>query len=535
MPTRSSRARRGAIVHSQAFILFLLIVAVTLAITYFAARRTRTASDFYTVGGGLSPAQNALAITGDYVSAASFLGIPGLIALNGFDGFFYCIGFLVAYLVVLYLVAEPLRNLGKYTVADMIASRFGDSRVRSIAAVNTVAISIFYMIAQMVGAGALIKLLLGLEYWQAVLIVGSLMTVYVVFGGMRATSWVQITKAVLLICGTVLISLMVLARFHWSLTGMFETMRTATPLGEKFLLPGNKFKDPLDTISLNLGLFFGTAGLPHILTRFYTVKDAVAARKSVVLATVLIGLFYAMTIFLGFGAAAFVGHDAIEKANKAGNMAAPLLAKSLGGDFLFAFVSAVAFATIIAVVAGLVLTSASAFAHDIYSQIIRKGQATEKQQLTAARYAAIGVAVVSILIALGAEKQNVAFLVALAFTVAASANTPVILLTIFWRKFTTTGAIAGMLTGLISCLVLILLSPSVWNPEAGKALFTGKALFSLANPGIVSIPLGFLAAVIGSLLSAKQVDGAKFDEILVTANTGLRHSAAATEQDMLVH
>ena len=272
-------------VHSQAFILFLLIVAVTLAITYFAARRTRTTSDFYTVGGGLSPMQNALAITGDYVSAASFLGIPGLIALNVFDGFFYCIGFLVAYLVVLYLVAEPLRNLGKYTVADMIASRFGDSRVRSIAAVNTVAISIFYMIAQMVGAGALIKLLLGLQYWQAVLIVGSLMTVYVVFGGMRATSWVQITKAILLICGTVLISLMVLARFHWSITGMFETMRTATPLGEKFLLPGNKFKDPLDTISLNLGLFFGTAGLPHILTRFYTVKDAVAARKSVVTAT----------------------------------------------------------------------------------------------------------------------------------------------------------------------------------------------------------------------------------------------------------
>ena len=508
---------------------FVLIIAATLAITYFAARRTRTASEFYTAGGGLSPMQNALAITGDYVSAASFLGIPGLIALAGFDGFFYCIGFLVAYLVVLYLVAEPLRNLGRYTVADMIAARFGGSAVRSVAAAATVTISIFYMIAQMVGAGALIKLLLGIEYRWSVLIVGALMTVYVVFGGMRATSWVQITKAVLLICGTILISLLVLARFHWSVTGMFETMRTATPLGEKFLQPGNSFKDPLDTLSLNLGLFFGTAGLPHILTRFYTVKNAQAARRSVVAATGLIGLFYAMTIFLGFGAAAFVHADVIEKmsGSKAGNMAAPLLAKALGGEFLFAFVSAVAFATIIAVVAGLVLTSASAFAHDIYNQVIRKGAATEKQQLAAARYASIGVAVVSILIALGAEGQNVAFLVALAFTVAASANTPVILLTIFWRRFTPTGALAGMLTGLASCLLLISLSPSVWDPHAGKTLLTGHALFSLKNPGIVSIPLGFLAAVVGSLLTPKQADSARFDHILVRSNLGPRQAVPA--------
>ncbi|NGQ97465.1 cation acetate symporter [Brevibacillus sp. SYP-B805] len=506
--------------HGTAFILFLIIVAITLYITYWAAKRTNSTSEFYTAGGGLTGWQNGLAIAGDYMSAASFLGIAGMIALSGFDGFFYSIGFLVAYLVVLYLVAEPMRNLGKYTMADMIAARFNNKQVRGVAALNTIAISIFYMIAQLVGAGALIKLLLGLDYITSVLIVGILMTVYVVFGGMRATSWVQIVKAVLLMGGTLIISLIVFAKFGFSVSAMFEQMKTATPLGDAFLNPGNRFKNGLDTISLNLALVLGTAGLPHILIRFFTVKDASTARKSVVYATWIIGIFYVMTIFLGFGAAAFVTQDVILKADKGGNMAAPLLAQALGGDFLFAFISAVAFATILAVVAGLVLTAASAFAHDFYSHIVRRGKATEAEQMKAAKWASVGVAVVSILLALFAQKMNVAFLVALAFAVAASANLPVIIFTIFWKRFNTTGAVTGMLVGLFSALILVAVSPNVWNPEAGKAILVGNALFPLSNPGIVSIPLGFIAAWLGTVLSTSR-DDAKYEEILVKVNTGI--------------
>ncbi|MGG3957661.1 cation acetate symporter [Bhargavaea massiliensis] len=505
-----------------AFALFLAIVALTLIITYFASKRTKTTSEFYTADSSLTGWQNGLAIAGDYMSAASFLGIAGMIALVGFDGFFYSIGFLVAYLVVLYIVAEPLRNLGKYTMADMIAARFDDKKVRGVAALSTVSISIFYMIAQLVGAGALIKLLLGIDYVYSVLIVGTLMTVYVVFGGMTATSWVQIIKAVLLTGGTFIISIMVFAKFDFSIFKMFEEVKTATPLGEAFLNPGNKFKNPLDTISLNLALILGTAGLPHILIRFFTVKDAPTARKSVVYATWIIGLFYVMTIFLGFGAAVFVGYDKIVAANPAGNMAAPLLAEALGGDFLFAFVSAVAFATILAVVAGLVLSAASAFAHDFYSHIIRHGQATEREQMLAARWASVGVAVLSILLALFAQKMNVAFLVALAFAVAASANLPIILLTIFWKRFNTTGAITGMLVGLFSSLLLVALSPNVWAPEPGVAILVGEPIFKLANPGIVSIPLGFIGAIVGTLLSSKKADEKKYEEILVKANTGIK-------------
>ncbi|RFU64380.1 cation acetate symporter [Peribacillus saganii] len=505
-----------------AFTLFLIIVALTLVITYMASKKTKTSSDFYTADGSLTGWQNGLAIAGDYMSAASFLGIAGMVALSGFDGFFYSIGFLVAYLVVLYVVAEPLRNLGKYTMADMIAARFDEKKVRGVAAMNTIAISIFYMIAQLVGAGALIKLLLGIDYVYSVLIVGILMTIYVVFGGMMATSWVQIVKAVLLMGGTFIISFIVFAKFDFSVAEMFRQMQTATPLGENFLNPGNKFKNPLDTISLNLALVLGTAGLPHILIRFFTVKDAITARQSVVYATWIIGIFYVFTIFLGFGAAAFVGYDEIVAANAAGNMAAPLLAKALGGDFLFAFISAVAFATILAVVAGLVLSAASAFAHDFYSHILRKGKATDKEQVVAARWASIGVSILSIILALFAQKMNVAFLVALAFAVAASANLPIIMLTIFWKRFNTTGAVTGMVVGLFSALILVAISPNVWSPEAGVAILVGEPLFSLSNPGIVSIPLGFIAAVVGTLLSSKKADEKKFDEILVKANTGIK-------------
>lgn len=504
--------------------LFAAIVGLTLVITYFAARKTKTANDFYTADGGLTGAQNGMAIAGDYMSAASFLGIAGMIALAGFDGFFYSIGFLVAYLVVLYLVAEPLRNLGKYTMADMIAARFNASKVRGVAAMNSIAISIFYMIAQLVGAGALIELLLGIPYTTSVIIVGILMTVYVVFGGMTATSWVQIIKAILLMAGTAVISFMVFAKFDFSIFKMFSEVKQATPLGDSFLNPGNKFKLPLDTISLNLALVLGTAGLPHILIRFFTVKDAPTARKSVVYATWIIGVFYILTIFLGFGAAAFVGSEDIIAANAAGNMAAPLLAKALGGDLLLAFVAAVAFATILAVVAGLVLSAASAFAHDFYSHILRKGQATEKEQMTAARLASIAVALISMVLALFAQSMNVAFLVSLAFAVAASANLPVILLTIFWRRFNTGGAVTGMVVGLFSSLILVALSPNLWAVD-GSALFVGEALFPLTNPGIVSIPLGFLGAIVGTLLTKSNEVAGNFERILVKANTGIDAAA----------
>ncbi|PGL72371.1 cation acetate symporter [Bacillus sp. AFS055030] len=514
--------------NTTAFTLFLIIVLGTLVITYFASKKTKDAKDFYTAGGGLTGWQNGFAIAGDYMSAASFLGIAGAIALSGFDGFFYSIGFLVAYLVVLYLVAEPLRNLGKYTLADMIAARFDQRKVRGVAALNTMTISIFYMIAQLVGAGALIKLLLGINYTTSVLIVGVLMTVYVIFGGMRATSWVQIVKAILLMLGTLVISIIVFAKFNFNINEMFSQMRTATPLKDSFLNPGVKYTNGIDTISLNLALVLGTAGLPHILVRFFTVRDAKTARKSVVYATWLIGAFYIMTIFLGFGAAAFVGNSEIIKANPAGNMAAPLLAEALGGNFLFAFVSAVAFATILAVVAGLVLTAASAFAHDFYNEILKQGKATEKEQVSMARYASIGVALISILLAIFAQTLNVAFLVSLAFAVAASANLPVILYTIYWKRFNTTGAITGMLTGLISAIILVAISPNIWSPIEGKAIFVGDPLITLTNPGIISIPLGFIAAYLGTILSSKKENEAKFDEILVKSNTGHGVSSIST-------
>lgn len=510
--------------NAPAFTMFLGIVAVTLFITYWASKKTNSASEFYTAGGGLTGWQNGLAIAGDYMSAASFLGIAGTIALAGFDGFFYSIGFLVAYLVVLYLVAEPLRNLGKYTFADMIAARFNAKKIRGFAAFNTITISVFYMIAQLVGAGALIKLLLGIEYTTSVLIVGTLMTVYVIFGGMHATSWVQIVKAVLLMAGTFIISFIVFAKFNFSISDMFHQMKEATPLKEAFLNPGVKYTDGLDTLSLTLGLVLGTAGLPHILVRFFTVRDAKTARSSVVYATWIIGIFYVMTIFLGFGAAKFVGNSDIIAADKAGNMAAPLLAKALGGDMLFAFVSAVAFATILAVVAGLVLTSAAAFAHDFYNEILKSGKATEKQQVNMARYASVGISVLSIILALFAQSLNVAFLVSLAFAVAASANLPVILYTIYWKRFNTNGAIWAMVVGLTTSVGLVIIGPNVFSPEVGKAMFVGNPLFPLTTPGLVSIPLGFIAGYLGTIFSKKSAsheNEASYDEILVKSNTGL--------------
>ncbi|PWI26084.1 cation acetate symporter [Kurthia sibirica] len=505
-------------------IFFVGIVGITLVVTYLASKNNNSAQDFYTAGGGLTGWQNGIAIAGDYLSAASFLGIAGAIALFGFDGFFYSIGYLVAYLVVLYIVAEPLRNLGKYTLADMITARFDHKKIRGTAAVSSIVIVLFYMIAQLVGAGALIQLLLGIDYWVAVILVGIMMTIYVLWGGMGATSWVQIIKACLLMLGTVIISALVLMKFNFNVLEMFSYVKTHQPHGEAYLNAGVKYTNGIDTMSMMIALVLGTAGLPHILMRFFTVKDAKTARSSVVTATWIVGAFYILTIFLGFGAAAFVGTDKILAANPAGNMAAPLLAEYLGGDILMSFICAVAFATILAVVAGLVLSGASAFAHDIYGQIFKKGKATERQQMLAARYASVGVSVFSIVLALFAQSLNVAFLVSLAFCIAASANLPVIIYTIYYKKFNTTGALAGMLTGLISALVLVALSPNIWNPE-GTAIFTGEALFPLTNPAIVSVPLGFLAGWIGSLIGAKS-DAKKYAEVEVKANTGMGSSGS---------
>lgn len=503
-------------------LIFVSVIGLTLGITYWAAKQTTTASDFYTAGGSLTGWQNGMAIAGDYLSAASFLGIAGAISLNGFDGFYYSVGWLTAYLVVLFLIAEPLRNLGKFTMADMIGSRFQARKVRGAAALNTITIVLFYMLAQLVGAGALIKLLFGIDYWLSVLIVGVMMTIYVLFGGMTATSWVQIIKAVLLMIGTIVISFLVLLKFNFNFIGMFEAMKTATPHGEAFLHSGIVYDDPIGLISVLIALVLGTAGLPHILMRFFTVKDAKTARSSVIYAVWIIGIFYVLTIFLGFGAAKFVGADAIIAENAAGNMAAPMLAGILGGSALESFVAAVAFATILAVVAGLVLSGASAIAHDIYGEIIKKGKVTEKQQVNAARIASLSVAAVSILLALGSEKLNVAFLVSLAFCIAASANVPTILFTIYWKRFNTTGAVASMLTGLIVALVLVAMSPSVVNPVPGAAFFVGNPIFPYANPAIISVPAGFLAAIIGTLVSSRGKEEIDYAEVKFKAETGYR-------------
>jgi cation/acetate symporter len=513
-------------------IFFVLIIAVTLAITAWASRRNTDTSHHYVAGGEIKGWQNGLAISGDYLSAASFLGIAGAIALTGFSGFYLSIGFLVAYLVVLLLVAEPLRNLGKYTLADMLTSRFNISSVRSVAALSTITISMFYMIAQLNGAGALIGLLLGLPYWVSVIAIGILMTVYIVAGGMIATTWIQIVKAVLLMAGALALSIIVLANVGFNPVALFNAVESQ--IGPEMVQPPppSDLVTGINVISLNIALVLGTAGLPHILIRFLTVPDAKTARQSIVMATWIIGLFYLLTPVLGYGAALLVGQSQIEQANPAGNLAAPQLAAQVGGPIFFAFISAVAFTTIVAVVAGLVIAASSAFAHDFYTNVIRHGEATEREQFRAARFAAIGIAIGAILLALPAQNLNVAFLVALAFAVAASANVPVILLTIFWRRFNTAGAITGMLVGLISAVVLVILSPSVFtgpNPEPPLTpIIPVDPIFPLTSPAIISVPLGFLGCFLGTLLGGRGAEREReqglqrsYDEVYVRANTGI--------------
>jgi len=518
-------------------IMFVVFIAITLGITYWAARRSSGASAYFAAGRRITGWQNGIAVAGDYMSAASFLGIAGIIAFQGYDGFLYSVGWLVAYLTVLLIVAEPLRNAGKYTMADVLAYRLRPRPVRAMAAVSTLTVSTLYMIAQMVGAGTLVALLLkdsGITFNVAVSGVGILMIAYVVFGGMLATTWVQIIKAILLMGGTILLSILVLAHFHFSF-GEFFTAITQVNDGGKvvnFLNPGLRYKPPygaLDLISLGMALIFGTAGLPHILVRFYTVPDAKTARVSVVWAMVIIGSFYIMTTFLGFGAATIVGKSFIA-ANGGSNMSAPLLAQNLGGDVFFAFVSAIAFATILAVVAGLTISASTSFAHDVYQNVIHHGEPqAEAKSVFVARVTAFVVGLVSIAVAiLLGPTFNVAFLVALAFAVAASANLPVIVLSIFWKRFTTEGAVWGLATGLISSLALIVISPSIMGEDgpnvaaAARHLIQHKAIFPLENPGILSIPLGFFGAFVGTMTSRMDDNAeAKFTELEVRANTGL--------------
>jgi len=590
------------------FAVFAAVIAVTMVVTYVAAKRVRSAADFYTAGGGVSALQNGWAIAGDYLSAASFLGIAGLISLYGYDGFMYSVGFLAAYITVLLVIAEPCRNIGRYTLADILAYRNDPKKTRIVGALSTITVSTFYLTAQMVGGGVLVKTLIGINYETSVIGVGILMLAYVLFGGMVATTWVQIIKAVLLVAASIVIVMLVWAPYGFSLPAFLADIvsdpkvqarvatllgdpaknMSAAELGQRFLEPGLYFKAPIDQISLGMALVFGTAGLPHILMRFFTVRTAVAARRSVVWAMVIIGGFYVLTLFLGFGAAHLVGPANIASVDAGGNMAAPLLAQYIGGgtdsffgNLMLAFVSAVAFATIVAVVAGLVLASASAMAHDLFVGVIRDGKVTTPEgQVRAARVATLIIGALSIAIGIAAKGQNVAVLVGLAFAVAASANFPCVLLTVYWKRCNTGGIVTGMLIGTIAAVGLTLVSPNLTYPKAVKAAahkvldaepakraavsealtspdpavaakatkdlaaldkavakanadlvkwadqetsFMGleKPLFELKNPGVISIPLGFLGVLLGSLLFRDRRAEQMWNEVYARQNIGL--------------
>jgi cation/acetate symporter len=526
--------------------IFLAFVAVTMVIVIRASRQNKTAADYYTGGRSFSGGQNGTAIAGDYLSAASFLGITGAIALTGFDGFLYSIGFLVAWLVALLLVAELLRNTGKFTMADVLAFRLKQRPVRTAAAISTLAVSFFYLLAQMAGAGGLVSLLMGVtgNVGQSITIavVGILMIVYVLVGGMKGTTWVQIIKAVLLIAGAALMSGWVLSKYGLSLSNLMGAAADNSPLGEKLLDPGAKYGkntlSKIDFISLSMALVLGTAGLPHVLMRFYTVPTSKEARKSVVYAISLIGLFYLFSLVLGFGAAALVGADVIAKAPGGANAAAPLLAYELGGTLLLGFISAVAFATILAVVAGLTITASASFAHDVYANVIKKGQVAADAEVKVARIAAVVIGVFAIFGGILAKDQNIAFLVALAFAVAASANLPTILYSLFWKGFTTRGALWSIYGGLISSIGLILFSPVVSGKPIPEGATKSPSMlqgvdfhwFPLDNPGLVSIPLAFFLGWLGSVTDPTKSDVMKYAEMEVRSLTG-----AGAEKEAVSH
>src|SRR5215207_3890852 len=509
-----------AAVNDTALAVFAIVVGITLVITYFASKRVSTATDFWAAGRGLTGPQNGFAIAGDYMSAASFLGIAGLIFLFGFDGFLYSVGFLVAFLTVLFLLAERMRNSGKYTIADTLAFRLKQKPARAAAALGTLSVVAFYLIAQMVGAGVLIEGLVGIDFWLAVVLTGTFMIIYIVAGGMLATSWVQIIKAFLLMTAAVVMTIWVLAKIGWNPIDLFRDARAKSAEGEAYLKPGLFLATPLDTISLGLGLVLGTAGLPHILMRFFTVPDAKAARSSVMWAMVLIGAFYVMTTALGFGARAILGKGGEEAAGPTGNFALPSLADELGGELFLAIIAGVAFATILAVVAGLVISASGAVAHDIWSNIVRHGRDSEREEVWVAKLAAVGIGALAIGVAIiGGEGLNVSFMVGLAFAVAASANFPALLLALTWRRFNTTGAVVGVLFGVISSVALVVISPTVWpGPDSEGGLFSW---YTLANPGVISIPLGFIACYLGTVLSTERDPSASYDELFVRSETAL--------------
>lgn len=484
--------------------MFILFVCLTLGITYWAANKTKTTSEFYAAGRSISGFQNGIALAGDYMSAASFLGIAGMVALKGFDGLIYSIGFLVGWPLVMFLIAEPLRNLGKFTFADVVAFRLSQRPIRIASAFGSLSTIIFYLIAQMVGAGELISILFGLKYEFAILLVGVMMSAYVLFGGMLATTWVQIIKAFLLLGGATILVFLTLQQFDFSLNNLFE--QASLMYGEEVLNPGEGIKNPWDTISLGLALMFGTAGLPHILMRFYTVPDAKQARKSVFVATGFIGYFYILTFIIGFGAMVLVGRETIVA--NGGNMAALLLANHTGGQAFLGFIAAVAFATILAVVAGLTLSGASTLSHDIYTNVIRKGESSEVGEVKIARIATLVTGVLSVLLGFIFKGQNVAFMVGLAFSIAASANFPALILSILWKPFTTQGAVASIVTGTVLSITLIALSPTVWVDILGHE----EALFPLKNPALVSFPTAFLVGMLVSLLKPDAKAKQKFDD-----------------------
>ncbi|MGG5751309.1 solute symporter family protein [Zafaria sp. Z1313] len=508
--------------------IFGAFVAVTLVIVLRASKNNKTAADYYAGGRSFSGTQNGTAIAGDYLSAASFLGIVGAIAINGYDGFLYSIGFLVAWLVALLLVAELLRNTGKFTMADVLSFRLKQRPVRIAAAISTLAVCLFYLLAQMAGAGALVSLLLGIDdrlgQSLVITIVGGLMILYVLVGGMKGTTWVQIIKACLLIAGTFVMTVWVLAIYGFNLSELLGAA-VETAGDPNILNPGLQYgvseTAKLDFLSLGLALVLGTAGLPHVLMRFYTVPTAKDARKSVVWAIWLIGAFYLFTLVLGYGAGALIGADRILAAPGGVNSAAPLLAYELGGSLLLGLIAAVAFATILAVVAGLTITAAASFAHDVYASVIAKGRTTPEKEVKVARRTVLVIGVLSILGGIGAQGQNVAFLVALAFAVAASANLPTILYSLFWKRFSTQGALWSMYGGLGSALILIVFSPVMSGGETAMIPSADFVLFPLKNPGIVSIPLAFFLGWLGTMLDKGREDRATQAEMEVRSLTGV--------------
>ena len=523
--------------------MFVAFVALTLCITYWAAKRTASAADFYSAGGGITGFQNGLAIAGDYMSAASFLGISGLVYTSGYDGLIYSVGWLVGWPIVTFLIAEQLRNLGKFTFADVTSFRLGQTDIRILAACGSLVTVAFYLIAQMVGAGKLIQLLFGLDYWIAVVLVGGLMMIYVTFGGMKATTWVQIIKAALLLSGATFMAGAVLYKFGFSPEALFAKAVEVHPKKLAIMEPGSLISNPLSAISLGLALMFGTAGLPHILMRFFTVKDAQAARKSVFYATGFIGYFYILTFIIGFGAITFVSTDALfldgailEKtksgiaAIKGGsNMAAIHLANAVGGNLFLGFISAVAFATILAVVSGLALAGASSISHDLYGMVIKGGHANEQDEIRVSKIATLVLGVLAIILGIVFENQNVAFMVGLAFAIAASCNFPVLVMSIFWKGLTTRGALIGGFLGLASAVVGVILSPAVWEVTLGFA--KGSAPIKLDNPALFSMSLAFAAIWLFSVLDRSKrarLDRDGFEAQYVRSQTGIGAASATT-------